>query len=190
MYDELYGAWKREKLLPELQPLHEDFYSRVSGYIKKLKESQRMIDDKTLKARLLRDEIDNAKKFVSELLDLRFKKMIAAAEQDIQIPANCLTKEDKIIYSSAVDVAEIFDKMKMNITEGRSFDVTVRIEQAKTRTMLLRFTQEMPAVIGTDMKTYGPFKAEDVAALPIENAEALIRQGVAVRIDVEEGRSS
>jgi len=182
----LYGAWKREKLLPELQPLNEDFYSQVSGYIKKLKESQRMIDDKTLKARLLRNEIENAKKLASELLDLRFKKIIAAADQDIQIPANCLTKEDKTIYSAAAKMTKIFDKMKMNITEGRRFDATVRIEQAKTRTMLLRFVQEMPAVIGTDMKTYGPFKVEDVAALPIENAEALIRQGVAVRIDVGE----
>jgi len=182
----LYGAWKREKLHPELQPLHEDFYSQLSVYIKKLKESQRMIDDKTLKARLLRSEIENAKKFISELLDLRFKKIIAAAEQDIQMPANCLTKEDKTIYSAEVEVAKIFDKMKRSIADGRRFDAAVRVEQAKTRTMLLRFIQEMPAVIGTDMKTYGPFKVEDVAALPIENAEALIRQGVAVRIDVGE----
>ena len=186
MYDELYGAWKREKLHPELQPLHEDFYSQASAYIKKLKESQRMIDDKTLKARLLRNEIENAKKLVSELLDLRFKKMMVAAEQDIRMPANCLTKEDKTIYSTEIEVAKIFDKMKRCITEGRIFDATVRIEQAKTRTILLRFIQEMPAVIGTDMKTYGPFKVEDVAILPIENAEALIRQGVAVRIDVGE----
>jgi len=186
LYDELYGAWKREKLHPELQPLHEDFYSQVSEYIRKLKESQRMIDDKTLKARLLRSEIENAKKLVSELLDLRFNKMIAAAEQDVQMPANCLTKEDKTIYSAEVEVAKIFDKMKRSVTDGRRFDATVRIEQAKTRTMLLRFIKEIPAVIGTDMKTYGPFKVEDVAALPMENAEALIRQGVAVRIDVGE----
>ena len=185
MYDELYAAWKKEKLLPELQPLNEDFYSQVSGYIGKLKESQRMIDDKTLKARLLRNEIENAKRFASELLDLRFKKIIAAADNDVQIPANCLTKEDETIRSSAVEITKIFDKMKTNITEGRRFDATLRIEQAKTRTMLLRFIQEMPAVIGTDMKTYGPFKVEDVAALPIENAETLVRQGVAVKIDIE-----
>jgi len=186
LYDELYGAWKREKLHPELQPLHEDFYGQVSEYIKKLKESQRMIDDKTLKARLLRNEIDNAKKLISELLDLRFKKMMTAAEKDIQIPANCLTREDKTIFNTTVEVVKIFDRMRRNITDGKRFEATVGIQQAKTRTMLLRFTQEMPAVIGMDMKTYGPFKVEDVAALPIENAEALIRQGVAVRIDVEE----
>jgi len=186
LYDELYAAWKREKLHPELQPLHEDFYGEVTAYIRKLKESQRMIDDKTFKARLLRSEIENVKKLVSELLDSRFKKIIAAAEQDIQMPANCLTKEDKTIYSAEVEAAKIFDKMKRSITDGRRFDATVRIEQVKARTMLLRFIQEMPAVIGTDMKTYGPFKVEDVAALPIENAEVLIRQGVAVRIDIEE----
>ena len=182
----MYAAWKREKLHPELQPLHEDFYSQISAYIKRLKESQRMIDDKTLKARLLRSEIENVKRLTSELLDSRFKKIMTAAEQDIQMPANCLTKEDKTIYSAEVDVTKIFDKMKRSVTDGRRFDATARIEQAKARTMLLRFVQEMPAVIGTDMKTYGPFKVEDVAALPMENAEALIRQGVAVRIEIEE----
>ena len=111
---------------------------------------------------------------------------MAAAEQDIQMPANCLTKEDKTIYSAEVDIAKTFDKMKRSIIDGRRFDATARTEQAKARTMLLRFIQEMPAVIGMDMKTYGPFKVEDVAAIPIENAEALIRRGVAVRIDVGE----
>jgi len=34
------------------------------------------------------------------------------------------------------------------------------------------------------MKTYGPFKAEDVASLPIENANVLVKQGLAEKIEV------
>jgi DNA replication initiation complex subunit (GINS family) len=33
------------------------------------------------------------------------------------------------------------------------------------------------------MKTYGPFKAEDIASLPVENAKILIKQGLAERVE-------
>jgi DNA replication initiation complex subunit (GINS family) len=33
------------------------------------------------------------------------------------------------------------------------------------------------------MKTYGPFKVEDVASLPIENAKVLIKQGLAEKVE-------
>jgi DNA replication initiation complex subunit (GINS family) len=35
------------------------------------------------------------------------------------------------------------------------------------------------------MKAYGPFKAEDVASLPIENARILIKQGLAEKVNVD-----
>jgi len=48
--------------------------------------------------------------------------------------------------------------------------------------ILVRFVQEVPQIIGVDLKTHGPFKAEDIASLPKENAEALIKQGLAKAI--------
>jgi len=47
----------------------------------------------------------------------------------------------------------------------------------------LRFLKEVPAIIGADMKTYGPFKVEDIAALPIENTKILIKQGLAEKLE-------
>jgi DNA replication initiation complex subunit (GINS family) len=35
------------------------------------------------------------------------------------------------------------------------------------------------------MKTYGPFKPEDVASLPQENAKILVKQGVAVEVEAK-----
>ena len=34
------------------------------------------------------------------------------------------------------------------------------------------------------MKTYGPYVAEDVASLPAENAKMLVKQGLAVSVEV------
>ena len=42
----------------------------------------------------------------------------------------------------------------------------------------------IPAIIGGDMKTYGPFASEDVASVPGENAKILVKQGFAVVVDV------
>ena len=39
-----------------------------------------------------------------------------------------------------------------------------------------------PAMVGADMKTYCPFKVEDVASSPVENAKILIKQGLAERL--------
>jgi DNA replication initiation complex subunit (GINS family) len=38
--------------------------------------------------------------------------------------------------------------------------------------------------MGADMKSYGPFVAEDVASLPPQNAQILVKQGLAVLVEV------
>jgi hypothetical protein len=43
----------------------------------------------------------------------------------------------------------------------------------------IRFLKEIPAIVGTDMKTYGPFNKGEIAELPRLNAEALVKQKVA-----------
>jgi len=39
----------------------------------------------------------------------------------------------------------------------------------------VRFLRDVPAIVGADMKVYGPFKKGDVAKLPKENAEAFVK---------------
>ncbi len=50
---------------------------------------------------------------------------------------------------------------------------------------VLRFLKPVPAIMGVDMKTYGPFNPEDVASLPEENAENLIRRGFAMVVEIQ-----
>jgi len=33
------------------------------------------------------------------------------------------------------------------------------------------------------METYGPFKVEDVASLPVENAKILVKKGLAEKVE-------
>ena len=48
--------------------------------------------------------------------------------------------------------------------------------------ILVRFLKDIPSFVGIDLRTYGPFRAEDVALIPAPNAEALIRHGIAVEL--------
>jgi len=49
---------------------------------------------------------------------------------------------------------------------------------------VVRFLQDIPEIVGTDLKIYGPFKKEDVGSLPNQNAYALVKQGAAKEIEV------
>lgn len=53
----------------------------------------------------------------------------------------------------------------------------------------LRFLKDAPAFIGIDMKSYGPFKAEDVVSIPKLNANSLVREGLAVEIVAGKARA-
>lgn len=44
----------------------------------------------------------------------------------------------------------------------------------------VRFLKDAPAIVGADMKTYGPFYKGRVYALPKENARIFLKQGIAV----------
>ena len=79
MYDELYEAWTKERETTEIQALPKDFYVKLAGYIKKMKEESRMLDDKTVRAKLLRREADNVKKMVKEIIELRREKTLKKA---------------------------------------------------------------------------------------------------------------
>jgi DNA replication initiation complex subunit (GINS family) len=63
---------------------------------------------------------------------------------------------------------------------------TVKLDTAEVshNRMTLRFVKSIPAIMGGDMKTYGPFMVEDVASLPVENAKMLVKQGLAVLVEV------
>jgi len=77
---------------------------------------------------------------------------------------------------------ESFQTLFKDLLSGRLPDVQT-IREPKKR--VLRFLKEIPAIIGADMKTYGPFKPEDVASLPLENARILTKQGIAVEVEVK-----
>ncbi|MCK5593222.1 DNA replication complex GINS family protein [Candidatus Bathyarchaeota archaeon] len=181
MYTELYEAWRGEVENVELGKLSTDFYSRIAGYLRRLKEEGRMLDKRTVKARLLKSEMRNVKRMVDELVQARYGKLVKKAAKGENFSSGSLTVEEKKIYLGILPFAEAYQSFVKNIFRGYSLKVNV---DQKHKKAVLRFLKEVPAIIGADMETYGPFKVEDVASLPVENAKILVKQGLTERVEV------
>lgn len=180
MYNELYETWRRELAAAELEKLPLDFYSRTAEYLKLLREEERMLDRRTVKASLLSRETRHAKYMIRELIRARYRKLVKAAADGTKIPQGVLTVEEQKIYSGFSPFTEAFRSFARNIIRGHAPKMEVEYEHKRT---VLRFLKDVPAIIGADMKTHGPFRAEDVASLPSENAKILVKQHLAEKVD-------
>jgi len=182
MYDKLYEAWKTEKENMEIQRLPKNFYAKIAEYVKKIREERRMLDKKTTKAKLLNREFKSVKNMAEELFQLRYKKLREKSLARETVLREVLTEEEEKLYGEILPLAEAYQAFLKGVLQGR----LSRIErEEKSKKTLLRFVQEIPAIVGSDMKTYGPFESEDIATLPSENARILVKQGVAMEVEVK-----
>jgi len=182
MYDELYAAWRREIENAELGALPGDFYARAADYLRRIKEESRMLDKKSVKASLLEHEMANARRMVQELLSARRKKLLKTAVQGQKVPVDSLAAEEAKLHSVVVPSADAFDRFAKALLQGQA--PKVEAEAAVHQRVVLRFLKQVPAIIGADMNTYGPFMVEDVASVPVENARILVKQRLAEPVEV------
>jgi len=176
MYSELYETWKREVENIKLERLSSDFYSKIISYLRKLKEESRMLDK-----RLLKNEMQNTQRMVQELVQTRYKKLISKAAEGKRNSSDFLTKEEQKIYNGVLPLVEAYQSFAESILRGHIQKVDI---EQKHKKAVLRFLKEVQSIIGADMETYGPFKIEDIASLPVENSRILVKQGLAEKLDV------
>lgn len=207
MYNELYTAWKREITDPSLGGLSPDFYSKLGDYIKRLYEQKEAPDKKSPKDNLLMHEDQNVLCMIEQLFNARYKKIIDVITETQKVPAELLTPEEIRIstaFFNFSDEYQRFVKSEMQGQLGAQSEATATVEpavpaevaiptdevprvvvvKASPKRLTVRFSRAIPAIMGADMKSYGPFVPEDVASLPELNAKILVKQGLAVLIEV------
>lgn len=140
-----------------------------------------MLDKKTVKANLLETEMQSVKRMLQELVWARYNKLVRIISESQKLPSDLLAVEEAQMCAGFLSFAEAYHKFTKNLLQGRILKVGA--EKVHKR-VALRFVKAVPAVIGTDMKAYGPFAVEDVASLPVENAKILVKQGFAEVVEV------
>lgn len=185
MYNELYAAWRREIEEASLGALPPDFYSKIADYMRRLGEENKALDKKSIKVNLLEHESQNVNLMLKELLQTRYKKLVRTITQSHKMPSDLLTVEEAEMCNSFVAFSDAYERFAANLMQGQAAKIEAKVEaQSNHKRVVLRFIKSIPTIIGADMKTYGPFVAEDVASLPVENAKMLVKQGLAVSVEV------
>ncbi len=183
MYNEFFHVWKKEKTNEELQSLKSNFFSEAIIYTQKQDEERENITQNTLRGKLLESEKEKIKKIISEIVEIRFRKILKSLGE---LPSclEYLNKEEKLIYNDLIEHLQIFYNFKKELIEGRIFYKSSEKNKNVEPKTLLRFIMSVPAVIGTDMRAYGPFSEEDIASIPISNAKALISREAAIKMKI------
>ena len=196
MYDQLFAAWRRENEEASLGGLPPDFYGKIAEYMRRIKEDNEL-DQKTIKTNLLEHEAQNVELMLTEILELRYKKIIKIITKNQKIPLELLTVEEGKMAGKFATFSAEYQKFKEDLKQGQlatpsPIKVTIETDNKLTATqtaptqkrLTIRFTKNIPAIMGADMKSYGPFNAEDVASLPTLNAQILVKQRLAVLVEV------
>ncbi len=181
MYDTLYTAWLREGENLELQRLSKDFFEKLAEYIGRIRREGRMLDKKSVKAKLIAQELLNVKQLLKELFALRLEKLVGCAGSLEFLDRGLMTLEEEKMLGELRPAFERFHAFFKDASRGKVSRVEENATHAKR--VLLRFTQDVPAIVGADLKVYGPFLVEDVATLPFENSKVLVKHGVAMEIE-------
>ncbi len=189
-YETLYEILRREKVRPELQPLDKDFLKDVVKY---LSEKQSILDSQMKKVNVFsssetqktQKEVENVKRMIKEIYERRETKILQLAlfSSRLDDPANFkdMLEEEKLLYDNLVSVLNMFRKdilsnvllLKDPNMGGESQPKELKMEN-KPINKLIRFLHATPKFLGDDLKVYGPFEEEDVAALPPKIADILI----------------
>lgn len=201
-YETLYELFRREKNREELQELSKTFFKDLVEYINIKKQTLDSKDESDNFTQAQRQkaivQFENIKKILKELYEKRERKIISLAlnksrtGSDI-INTKILLEEEKQLYD---DLLTLFNNYRSgiqgNILNGLmpkivigisktneisgSSDLLAEKESLKT-TKMVRFIQGVPKFVGKELETYGPFDKDDIATLPIEIADILIKKG-------------
>jgi DNA replication factor GINS len=195
MYNQLYAAWQREIDDPTLGVLPPDFYVKIGEYLRRIKDEDKVLDKKSVKMNLLLHESANVERMLKELLETRYRKLIKTVTKNQKAPVGLLTVEEARMVETFADFTKTYHRFADNLMQGQIIQMTesdktpikvvIKTDTAPVpKRSTIRFLKSIPAIMGADMKSYGPFIAEDVASLPPQNAQILVKQGLAVLVEV------
>ena len=128
----------------------------------------------------MEDELDRLQHLLGQLLEKRIEKMEQIGDQGLQVQVSPL---ERWFLEEYTNLAQHLSRVRELLIRGKEPPIS---PEKKRGTVLVRFLKDVPSIIGVDLKAHGPFLKEDIASLPWENADPLIRQGTAVEIQASQ----
>ncbi len=174
----LYYTILRETENDSVQELAPNFYRLISDYIGKLKREE--YDG--LEAKVKDELVRIATELSESLLSIRLDKITKTNSIDY----TNLLDEEKFILDSENELRERREMILSATLNGKSKLLESISEKHKIKSITVRFLKEMDQIVGADLEKYGPFRSEDVATIPFENAQALIAKNIVMKVRIED----
>ena len=180
----LYESALREARDEAIQELDPDFYRSVSEYLGRLGHEEYDSVEAAVKEAVM----SRAVLMASLILEMRLEKAGARRRRgggasDGAAARGNLLDEEKYVLHPGTDMDERRALVLDGILAGRTRLLESVTAAHRSRLVTVRILEQVDEMIGADMSRYGPFSAEDIATIPLENAAALVRQGQAARAD-------
>jgi len=174
----LYTLTIKEIQNNDIQRLNPDFYLVLSQFLGNLKiEEYDGIEKKT------KNVLANLfSSLTNSLINSRLEKISA----DKNFERENLLDEEKFIIDSNQETNERKDLIIHSIINGKSKLVESISNDYKIKPIIIRFLKNTDQIVCIDSEKYGPFKAEDIATLPNEDAQKLISTKFATKIRIDE----
>ena len=174
-----YNILLKEYQISSLQEIPYDTYQRLAITIGNLKAKEYDL----LEKRIVQKIIENLSIISNLLLQIRIEKILRGnINSNLEIGYSKMTDEEKFIIDGEIQSKRKRKEIMTLITNGQPKileKITYTIKQKK---LLIMFIKPMEQFVGVDMYKYGPFKVEDVANLPFENALSLVNNKIATEI--------
>lgn len=174
----LHSIVLREMESDSIQELDPNFYRGLSEFMGNLKKQEFDGIENKIKQSLIN--------MTSELASLLLYARLEKTSKAIKLDFTNLLDEEKFILDSEEQKRERTEMIVSATINGKSKFLESISQNHKTKTVVLRFLKDVDQIIGVDLEKYGPFKPEDIATLPYENAQALITKKAATKIHWED----
>jgi DNA replication factor GINS len=190
--EEIFNILKREiQLTSGPQSIPPDFYLNISNLISKLKNNtaEKELEDENTKIK--REKISNQIK--NNLIDLfiesvtllficRCKKTFNINKAKETFDFSNLTNEEKYVFYGNKEREYRINIVLNTLFEGKPRTLEKIVSSINENYIIVRFLDSMEQFVGVNMNKYGPFKKDDVAILPFENARSIIENNKAIEI--------
>ena len=174
----LHNTVLRETENDSLLEIKPNFYRNLSDFIGNLRKQEFDGVENKIKDTM----IEMASELTSLLIQIRLEKISNSNDFDISY----LLDEEKFILDSHEEQNERTEMILSATINGKSKFLESLAENHKIKKVVIRFLSEVNEIVGADLEKYGPFKAEDIATIPYENAQALIAKNIATKVRWED----
>ncbi|MFW9894226.1 MAG: hypothetical protein ACFFD7_00300 [Candidatus Thorarchaeota archaeon] len=132
-------------------------------------------------------ELDN----VIEAEKLLYQNLVSSIKGYQKVKAVSIFQDEEVLKPEATLKTEQAKTTTYEVSgemfkekEPEIFLVKEKEPEEQINYTLLRFLKETPPLVGIDLLNYGPFEKEDIAFIPTENANILIFEKFAEKIEV------